>query len=185
MATEKEPTKRVMPKRVMLIPDGDALKVLGRDIGPRPNETTGESEWREPTAAINGALAEYAYLIDRAAGELAAVLNRAEWNALADVLNGCADLHDYGTTPMNPLVLIVAELHDGDRYNGIGAKWGIDVPDLCGRLAALTPLHGYAVHAAVRWLWTHSDAIDHTTAEWWAVGFRRPPAGKPPLTPPG
>jgi hypothetical protein len=152
-------------KRVMLQPDTAALVALGRDIGPDD-----DGNWTEPTACINGALREYADALTRAAGELAAVLTRPEWNAVADVTNGCADLYDYMDGPhVGPLTMVWANLCDSPEA---GAKWGIDVADLTARLRALTPLHGYAILAAVRWFWTHCEGIDHAGDSWWAPAFR-------------
>jgi hypothetical protein len=143
-------------KRITLIPDDDALAVLGRDL-------TADGA----TMAVNGALAEYAFVIDRSARDLAAVLDRKEWNAIADVMNGCADLMDYGGPQFSPLLMVTANLQDSP---GIDKKWKIDVPDLCRRLSALTAVHGYAILAAVRWFWTHK--VNHQKDEWWTAAFR-------------
>ena len=141
-----------------------AAATLGRDLSPDPDRARGDA-----SMAVTGALAEYAAAIDRAARELDPVLTRAEWNAVADVMNGCADLYDYVGPQMSPLVMVTANLQDTP---GIGEKWGIDTADLCRRLAALTPTHGYAILAAVRWFWTHLQ-IDHGRDEWWTPAFRR------------
>lgn len=149
------PTER---KRITLIPDHDALAVLGRTV-----------EGDGATMAVNGALAEYAFIVERAARDLDAVLTRPEWNAIADVMNGCADLYDYGGPQMSPLLMVTANLQDTP---GLAKKWKIDVPDLCRRLSALTTAHGYAILAAVRWFWSQGDGINHLKDEWWAVKFR-------------
>lgn len=161
---EHVPTER---KRLTLIPDLDALAVLGRDI--RPDE---EGRWQDATTAVNGALKRYALLSEQANRELDAVLTRAEWNLIADVNNGCADLYDYAATDCPALVMIRANVVDGDRLEGAGKKWGVDVPGLVAKLDALTPLHGEAIADAVRWFWSHPD-LDHAKDHWWLAAFRR------------
>jgi hypothetical protein len=145
-------------KRITLIPDDDALAVLGRDL-------TADGA----TMAVNGALAEYAAVVERSARDLGAVLTRPEWNAIADVMNGCADLMDYGGPTIGPILMVTANLQDSP---GIDKKWKIDTADLCRRLSALTAAHGYAILAAVRWFWAHPDEINHGKDVWWSVAFR-------------
>jgi len=159
------PTER---KRVALLPDVEALAIAGYDITPDD-----EGRWNEPTTAINGACRRYAMLVEQAGRELASVLSRAEWNAIADVMNGSADLMDYSETPMVALQMIVPNLQDGDALEGTGKKWKIDVADVVRRLQSLTPAHGEAILAAVRWFWSHSAAIYHSKHQWWHPEFRR------------
>jgi hypothetical protein len=64
-------------------------------------------------------------------------------------------------------------VEDGDRLEGAGEKWTVDVPGLLAKLDALTPLHGEAIADAVRWFWSHSEEIDHTKDHWWLPAFRR------------
>jgi hypothetical protein len=65
--------------------------------------------------------------------------------------------------------MVTANLLDSP---GIGKKWKVDVNDLVTRLGALTPLHGEAILAAVRWFWGHPDEINHQKDEWWKAGGR-------------
>lgn len=159
------PTER---KRLTFLPDLDALAVCGRDI--RPDEG---GRWSSPTDQVNGMIRRHALLIDRAARELDAVLTRAEWNLIADVNNGCADLWDYSGSGLPYLTGIAANVEDGDRLDGVGGKWAVDVPALLAKLRALTPTHGEAIADAVRWFWDHPQEIDHTRDEWWTPAFRR------------
>lgn len=80
--------------------------------------------------------------------EIRAALNlsRAEAMALLDALNGCH---------LMPLILgghAALEVHDADRLNGLGEKWGIDAQDLARRIAALPQFARAAI-------------------EWWAAAF--------------
>lgn len=158
------PTER---KRLTLIPDVESLAVCGRDI--RPGEG---GKWSDATQQVNGVIRRHALLIEQAGRELAAVLTRGEWNLIADVNNGTADLWDYSGSDMPAMSMIAANVEDGHRLDGAGEKWGVDVPGLLAKLRALTPTHGEAIADAVRWFWDH-DGIDHTAAEWWHPAFRR------------
>lgn len=159
------PTER---KRLTLLPDLESLAVCGRDI--RPDEG---GSWSDATQQVNGVIRRHALLIERAAAELKPVLTRAEWNLIADVNNGCADLWDYSGSDLPALVGITANVDDGDRLEGAGEKWDVDVPALLRKLASLTPTHGEAIADAVRWFWDHSAEIDHQKDEWWSPAFRR------------
>jgi hypothetical protein len=69
-------------RRITLIPDADALAVLGYDLA---------DEATPITEAVNTACRTAARLVAGATRELEAVLSRNEWNAIADVMNGTAD----------------------------------------------------------------------------------------------
>jgi hypothetical protein len=119
-----------------------------------------------PAVCARGPAQRLARLIERAARDIPLV--REEWNAVADVLNGCADLYDYADSSVPPLLMITANLQDSP---GLGEKWEIDVPGLCRKLNKLSPVQGEAILAAVRWFWRHTDT-DHTTDEWWTPKHR-------------
>ena len=155
-------------KKVTLIPDHDALAVCGRDI--RPGES---GRWSDASQQITGLIRRHALLTEQAPRELDAVLSADEWNLIADVNNGCADLWDYSESSIPYLSGIAANVEDGDRLDGTGAKWGVDVPELLRRLAALARVHGEAIADAVRWFWDRPEAIAHTVDHWWLPAFRR------------
>lgn len=143
--------------RITGIPDRDALTVLGYDL-----DEDGQ------TLCITGPQRRLAQLVERAARDIP--LSRAEWNAVADVMNGCADLYDYAESSVPALLMVAANLEDSP---GIGEKWSVDAKALLRKLQRLTPTHGEAILAAVRWAWRHVDAWDHAKDEWWTPAFRR------------
>jgi hypothetical protein len=147
-------------KRLTFIPDAEALAVLGYSI-----------EEDGATLCGVGPARRLARLIERASRELDAVLVRAEWNAIADVMNGCADLYDYAESDVPALVMLRYNLTDSP---GIDKKWKFKLPDLIGKLDALNDTHGEAILCAVRWAWRHCDDWDHTKDEWWKPAFRKP-----------
>lgn len=164
--------------------DPFTLARLGIDAGREENQ----SAW-----TINGCLRRLAMLVEQASRELEAVLTRAEWNLLADALNGCADVFDLAGSPIPALTLVRAEVADAHALNRLGDKWlltekeeqKLTLPkarkladeravELNAKLAALASVHGEAILAAVRWFWTHTEpgVIDHTKDEWWKPEFR-------------
>lgn len=143
--------------RITGIPDRDALTVLGYDL-----DEDGQ------TLCITGPQRRLAQLVERAARDIP--LSRAEWNAVADVMNGCADLYDYAESSVPAPLMVAANLEDSP---GIGVKWGVDVKALLRKLQRLTPTHGESILAAVRWAWRHVDAWDQAKDEWWTPAFRR------------
>ncbi len=159
-------------RQISLTIDLDLLRALALD----PKE--------HGAVQVAAALARYAEHVGRAARRVEKVLIRAEWNALADVLNGCADLWDYSETPLPHLLMIRADVEDGHRLDGLGCKWFGDgqagdrgIKDLLCKLGKMTDLEGDAIAAAVRFFWTDppllgARRIDHGTDEWWTLAYR-------------
>jgi hypothetical protein len=174
-------------KRVLITPEPSTLAVFGVDASDPDNLNA---------YVIAGCLSRYARIVEQAAAELESALTRAEWNLIADTLNGCADLTDFAGSPIPPLTLVVAEVSDGHQLNRAGEKWLLaakeeSLPmtkarkladdraaDLVRRMSELTPAHGEAILAAVRWFWSHPDDIDHAKDDWWTVEFRRKTLGE-------
>lgn len=146
-------------KRLTAIPDLEALAVLGYDV-------TEDGQ----TGCVVGPARRLAKLVEQATAELSAVFGRNEWNAIADVMNGCADLYDHAGTDVPALMMVRMNLQDSP---GIEKKWKIKLPELTRKLEALTTLHGEAILCAVRWAWRHCDDWDHQQDEWWRPEFRK------------
>jgi len=154
-----------------------SLRVLG--LTPEIDPDSGVAV--DGATQITSALARYAEAIDRAGRELDQLLDRQEWNLMADVLNGCADIWEWSETPMSSLLLIRAEVEDGHRLDRAGDKWfGEELEPgsgdkatkaLLGKLGKLTTIHGDAIMAAIRYFWRCPE-IDHTEHCWWTVAFR-------------
>ncbi len=158
-------------RRISLIVDEDVFRVLALD--PEEHGAT----------PVSAALSRYADHIARASARVASRLDRAEWNALADVLNGCADLWDYAGFRMTYLMLVRAEVEDGIQLVALDEKWHLAERGkvLLRKLARMTELEGDAIAAAIRfflWACSHGNTIDHAVDEWWTLAYRtRPEAG--------
>jgi hypothetical protein len=131
---------------------------------------------------IVGALARYADAIDHAGRELDKVFSRQEWNYLADVLNGCADVWEWSESPAMPSIAwIAANAEDAHSLDRAGDKWfGEELEPGSGdkatkamlaKLRGLAPIQGDAILAAIRFFWSHTE-IDHSKAKWWLPQFR-------------
>lgn len=154
----------------LTILDPDVVRTLGLEPAA-PDQFGAAQAW--------GALARYAGLLNRAGRELEQVLDHQEWRYLADALNGCADLWDYDGPPIPGLTLILAEAADAHLLNRAGDRRFDSDPDgrvtaLIGKLQSLTPTHGDAILAAVRWFWGHTEL--GADSEWWRVAARTGPA---------
>ena len=130
---------------------------------------------------VSAALARYAEHVGRATREIERTLTRPEWNAIADIMNGCADLWDYSGTTLSHLLCIRANVEDGHRLDGLGHKWFGEgakgdqaIKHLLDKLAKMTEIQGDAVAAATRYFWQHTEPgeIDHSKDAWWTLAYR-------------
>jgi hypothetical protein len=153
-----------------------------RTLGLEPEAKPDDGVPADGATQVTSALSRYADSIERASRELDRVLVRAEWNYLADVMNGCADLWDWSESPIPSLSLIRANAEDAHRLDRTGDKWfGEELDTGSGdkaakaffaKLAKLEPIHGDTILASVRWFWRHHIAIDHSEDFWWTIEFR-------------
>jgi hypothetical protein len=123
---------------------------------------------------IAGALTRYANAIGEARRSLGRKFDRAEWNIMADVMNGCLDLQDYSESVLSMKLMVAANVEDGHRLNGAGHSHfdgdadAVDarVVALLKKIQGLTTIEADAIGVAIREFWAH-PGIDHLTEEWW------------------
>jgi hypothetical protein len=85
-------------------------------------------------------------------------LSENEWLAICDVLNGTWLAAE--SSPNDPAKYIGASISDGDKYDGIGEKWGVDALDLARRVRDMRYFEQCAIiEIATRfWKWgTHTE----------------------------
>lgn len=97
----------------------------------------------------------------RSQGELKGIFTPAEWSYMADSLNGSLVTADFRCLP----VALVAGIEDSDLYDGLGAKWDVDVKALCGKIEKLTAAQVDAVFTRVEEFWDSEDK----DLEKWAI----------------
>lgn len=172
------PTNR---KRVAFAPDHKALVALGLD--PDLDGTV-------TSAAVSGALARYADLMYEAAADMDRLWRRTQWGFVADCLrNTRFPVFTPSDYPAHLAVIQAIDREHGERR--IGDGWFLNAIDgaqltlvaarqksdarvkaVCEQLRALTPVHGAAVLAAVRWYWDHEEELKDTAREWWLPSDR-------------
>jgi len=130
--------------------------------------------------ACNRAIACWARVLRRSMP----VLSRAEWNFLADVLNGDFEgdyvlaLFEHGASAL------ALEVHDAQGLDGTGDKWfgeelsrgsgQIGADELEAKVAALTWEQIQYVRTAAAFFWSSPaiHRIDHEVDDWWTIEFR-------------
>lgn len=138
----------------------DALTVLSCEPSSQP---------------VGAALTAYARAIEHATASASQALCRAEWNYLADALNGCWHVQDLAG--LSARVVLLAEVEDAHRLNRLGDKWlpttdevttDDQVRVLLLTLSEMSEIEAQAVLLAVRHFWSHPE-IDHTAGDWWTT----------------
>ncbi len=116
----------------------------------------GIEPWR-----IAQSITELQMIRRRSQGELKGIFTPAEWSYMADSLNGTMITAEFRCLP----VALVAGIEDSDQYDGLGAKWGVDVKKLCAKVEKLTAAQVDAVFARVEAFWDS----EHRDVEKWAI----------------
>lgn len=147
---------------------------------------------------VADAVARLERWLGEAGRSAAARFSPAEWNLLADALNGT--LWREGEPASGRWLAL--EVSDAHALNGAGLRWLLDgqpdppahaatpeqrdqadarAADLVARLAALSGPEAAAVAYAVRWFWAHADDARVTLdAPWWQPSWRESLSGHGP-----
>lgn len=130
--------------------------------------------------ALNLAIESWAIVLRNSQPEL----SRAEWNFLADVLNGSFDgdlalgMHQHGASAL------ALEVHDAQALDGTGDKWFGDATqrgsgqaaadELERKIAAMSWEQIRAIRTATNFFWSRAgiEAIDFQEDEWWTIEYR-------------
>jgi len=97
-------------------------------------------------------------------------ISRAEWNFLADVLNGSLADHTWN------VVAFCQDIRDANQIGGLAKKWIVNngdaaLADLLDRISINNPIYMQYILLAVRHYWANCDAIDLKKDEWWTVNW--------------
>lgn len=140
-----------------------AGKRVGRTTiypSPRALESVGYG-----SVALNQAIECWGVQIAHTAHDNAELLTRQEWKYLADVNNGTRWM-PRDTSPASGLE---AQVLDGDKLDGLGAKWDVDAEALAAKLRPLDYTHAWAVILACEKFWRNHETIDMEKDEWWRL----------------
>jgi hypothetical protein len=93
---------------------------------------------------ISESLSELQMIRRRSMAEIKGVFTQEEWSFMADSLRCIHGAH-------------IANIEDSDIYAGLGAKWGVDVKDLCSKIEKLTAAQVDAVFTRIQEFWKDED----------------------------
>ena len=103
---------------------------------------------------INASLRKLAAIEKASMNELRGRFEGSEWKAIVDSLNGTYTQDETFRYSQDALI---AHMEDSDLYEGIGAKWNIDVKLLCKKIKSLSSAQVDALYCRVEKFWEHPD----------------------------
>ena len=87
--------------------------------------------------------------------ELRGVFTESEWMALLDAFNGTIITTDFRYQPG----FVSAQIADSDMYDGIGAKFNVDISALCEKLDKLTAAQVDSLYTRIETFWDNTYTI--------------------------
>ena len=87
--------------------------------------------------------------------ELRGVFTESEWVALLDAFNGTSITTDFRYQPE----FVSAQIADSDMYDGIGAKFNVDISALCEKVDKLTAAQVDSLYTRIETFWDNTDTI--------------------------
>lgn len=112
-----------------------------------------------PPHKISQGLADLQMIRKRSQNELKGMFEPAEWSYMADSLNGTMITTEFRCMQG----ALIASVEDSDLYDGLGAKWDVEVNKLCDKIAKLTAAQVDAVFTRVEAFW---DSEEKNLEEW-------------------
>lgn len=110
---------------------------------------------------IADSIAELQMIRRRSMAEIKGVFTQEEWSLMADSLNGTIVTVEFRCIPG----ALIANIEDSDIYDGLGAKWGVDVKDLCSKIEKLTAAQVDAVFTRIEEFWNEDRDLE-SWARW-------------------
>lgn len=102
----------------------------------------------ELSAKIREMIEDFSVALGRALKEVGPMFLEPEWNYFRDMLNGTLVTSDF-----HPVSTLLMQVADADEYDGLGAKWEVDVGALLEKVKGLSSFQGYAVLKSVDAWW--------------------------------
>ena len=103
---------------------------------------------------INASLRKLSAIEKASMNELRGRFTVPEWKAIVDCLNGVYTKDE--AFRYSPDALI-ANLEEGDLYEGFGEKWEINIVSLCEKIKLLSAAQIDALYNRVEKFWDHPD----------------------------
>jgi hypothetical protein len=111
---------------------------------------------------ISESIAELQMIRKRSMSELKGVFTSDEWSYMADALNGTIITPEFRCIPG----ALIASVEDSDTYDGFGAKWGVDVANLCSKIDKLTSAQVDAVFSRIEAFWNDENRDLDSWSKW-------------------
>lgn len=111
-----------------------------------PSRYHGEEQFSTKLQEI---IMDYAVMIERTKKEVLAILTEKEMDYLRDLLN--SSLVTVESFPLR--TVLPASIKDGDIYEGLGEKWGVDPQQLAGKVRNMSEFQVYTICKMVDEYW--------------------------------
>lgn len=103
-------------------------------------------------AAIVDCIEKTAYINKYAMRDIKGKLTPSEWKFIADSLNGSIVEGDFRYVSG----ALIAHTQDADEFEGLGAKWNVNVEELCSKISKLSCCEIEAIYRRVEAFWEDS-----------------------------
>src|SRR5574344_1697121 len=87
--------------------------------------------------------------------DLRGAFTESQWMALLDAFNGTNITTDFRYQPE----FVSAQIADSDIYDGIGAKFNVDISALCEKIDKLTAAQIDSLYTRMETFWDNADTI--------------------------
>lgn len=108
---------------------------------------------------ISASISELQQIRKRSKSELRGIFTPEEWSLMADSLNGTIITQEFRCLPS----ALIASVEDSNLYDGLGAKWGVDIKALIEKVDKLTAAQVDAVFSRAEEFW---DSDEKDLNEW-------------------
>jgi hypothetical protein len=98
----------------------------------------------------------------RTLNEIKGVFSPSEWLLMADSLNGTGITSEFRCLP----VALAANVEDSDKFDDLGVKWGVDIPQLLDKINRLTAAQVDAVFTRIEAFWNDENRDMDSWSQW-------------------
>lgn len=111
---------------------------------------------------ISASISELQQIRKRSKSELRGIFTPEEWSLMADSLNGTIITQEFRCLPS----ALIASVEDSDTYDGLGAKWEVNIQELNDKIEKLTAAQVDAVFTRIEEFWDSEDKDLEKWSEW-------------------
>ena len=111
---------------------------------------------------ISDSISELQMIRRRSINELKGVFTSDEWSLMADSLNGTIVTPEFRCA----FSALIISIQDSDEYDGLGAKWGVDIKKLSDKISNLTAAQIDAIFTRVEEFWDDENRDIEGWSKW-------------------